>query len=64
VVLFVRLRDGVALDDALRERIKRALRDNTTPPTPPTTPPTPPTPPDPSRGERVPRAAISAGRSP
>jgi acetoacetyl-CoA synthetase len=31
VVLFVRLRDGVALDDALRERIKRAIRDNTTP---------------------------------
>jgi acetoacetyl-CoA synthetase len=31
VVLFVRLRDDVALDDALRERIKRAIRDNTTP---------------------------------
>ncbi len=31
VILFVRLRDGVALDDALRNRIKRSIRDNTTP---------------------------------
>jgi acetoacetyl-CoA synthetase len=31
VILFVRLREGVALDDALRERIRRAIRDNTTP---------------------------------
>src|SRR5579883_31322 len=31
VVLFVRLRDGIALDDALRERIKKQIRDNTTP---------------------------------
>jgi acetoacetyl-CoA synthetase len=31
VVLFVRLREGVVLDDALRDRIKRAIRDNTTP---------------------------------
>ena len=31
VVLFVRLRDGVALDDALRKRIGRQIRDNTTP---------------------------------
>jgi acetoacetyl-CoA synthetase len=31
VVLFVRLRDGVALTDALADRIKRHIRDNTTP---------------------------------
>ena len=31
VVLFVRLREGIALDDALRERIKRQIRDNATP---------------------------------
>jgi acetoacetyl-CoA synthetase len=31
VVLFVRLRDGLALDDALRERIRRQIRANTTP---------------------------------
>jgi acetoacetyl-CoA synthetase len=31
VVLFVRLRDGLALDAALTERIKRQIRDNTTP---------------------------------
>jgi acetoacetyl-CoA synthetase len=31
VVLFVRLRDGVTLDDALQARIKRRIRDNTTP---------------------------------
>ncbi|MCY1234187.1 Acetyl-coenzyme A synthetase [compost metagenome] len=31
VVLFVRLRDGVALDDSLRERIRRVIRANTTP---------------------------------
>jgi acetoacetyl-CoA synthetase len=31
VVLFVRLREGLQLDDALRERIKRVIRDNTTP---------------------------------
>jgi acetoacetyl-CoA synthetase len=31
VVLFVRLRDGLQLDDALIERIKRRIRDNTTP---------------------------------
>jgi len=31
VILFVRLRDGVALDDALRERIKKQIRENTTP---------------------------------
>jgi acetoacetyl-CoA synthetase len=31
VVLFVRLRDGIVLDDALRERIKKQIRDNTTP---------------------------------
>jgi acetoacetyl-CoA synthetase len=28
VVLFVRLREGLALDDALRERIRRQIRDN------------------------------------
>ena len=31
VVLFVRLRDGLTLDDALRDRIKKQIRDNTTP---------------------------------
>jgi len=31
VILFVRLREGVALDDALRDRIKKQIRDNTTP---------------------------------
>jgi acetoacetyl-CoA synthetase len=31
VVLFVRLRDGLALDDALIARIKQHIRDNTTP---------------------------------
>jgi len=31
VVLFVRLRDGVELDDALAERIKRRIRAETTP---------------------------------
>jgi acetoacetyl-CoA synthetase len=31
VILFVRLRDGVALDDGLRERIKKQIRENTTP---------------------------------
>ncbi|MDD5297025.1 MAG: acetoacetate--CoA ligase [Rhodocyclaceae bacterium] len=31
VVLFVRLKEGLTLDDALRDRIKRAIRDNTTP---------------------------------
>jgi acetoacetyl-CoA synthetase len=31
VVLFVRLRDGLVLDDALRERIKKQVRDNATP---------------------------------
>ena len=31
VVLFVRLRDGLVLDDALRERIRRRIRDNVTP---------------------------------
>jgi acetoacetyl-CoA synthetase len=31
VVLFVRLREGVALDDALRGRIKQRIRANTTP---------------------------------
>ena len=31
VVLFVRLRDGVTLDDALRERIRAAIRRNATP---------------------------------
>ena len=31
VVLFVVLRDGVALDSALVERIRRSIRDNTTP---------------------------------
>ncbi len=31
VVLFVRLREGLRLDDALAEKIKRRIRDNTTP---------------------------------
>ena len=31
VILFVHLRDGVLLDDALRDRIKRQIRCNTTP---------------------------------
>jgi acetoacetyl-CoA synthetase len=31
VVLFVRLREGLTLDDVLRERIKRQIRENTTP---------------------------------
>jgi acetoacetyl-CoA synthetase len=31
VVLFVKLREGFELDDALRERIKRRIRDNATP---------------------------------
>jgi acetoacetyl-CoA synthetase len=31
VILFVRLRNGVALDDPLRERIRKQIRDNTTP---------------------------------
>ena len=31
VVLFVRLREGLTLDDALAERIRRRIRDNTTP---------------------------------
>jgi acetoacetyl-CoA synthetase len=31
VVLFVRLRDGLQLDDALRERIRKQIRANTTP---------------------------------
>jgi len=31
VILFVRLRDGVALDDGLRERIVKQIRANTTP---------------------------------
>jgi acetoacetyl-CoA synthetase len=31
VVLFVRLRDGLVLDEALRERIRRQIRSNTTP---------------------------------
>jgi acetoacetyl-CoA synthetase len=31
VVLFVRLRDGVSLDDALREKIRKQIRDNTSP---------------------------------
>jgi acetoacetyl-CoA synthetase len=30
-VLFVRLREGVRLDDALARRIKQAIRENTTP---------------------------------
>jgi acetoacetyl-CoA synthetase len=31
VVLFVRLRDGTALDDALRARISKRIRENATP---------------------------------
>ncbi len=31
IVLFVRLRDGVVLDDALQARIRSTIRDNTTP---------------------------------
>ncbi|MCC6772580.1 MAG: acetoacetate--CoA ligase, partial [Gemmatimonadaceae bacterium] len=31
IVLFVRLRDGVRLDEALRQRIVRQVRDNTSP---------------------------------
>jgi acetoacetyl-CoA synthetase len=31
IVLFVRLRDGVTLDDGLRERIRRQIRENTSP---------------------------------
>lgn len=31
VILFVRLREGVMLDEALRERIRRQIRENTTP---------------------------------
>ncbi|MCS6883671.1 MAG: acetoacetate--CoA ligase, partial [Oscillochloridaceae bacterium] len=31
VVLFVRLRDGLVLDEALRERIRRRIREHTTP---------------------------------
>jgi len=31
VILFVRLREGFALDDVLRDRIKKQIRDNTTP---------------------------------
>ncbi|BCX16888.1 MAG: acetoacetyl-coenzyme A synthetase [Geminicoccaceae bacterium] len=31
IVLFVKLRDGLVLDDALRERIRRRIRENTTP---------------------------------
>ncbi|MBS0557677.1 MAG: acetoacetate--CoA ligase [Proteobacteria bacterium] len=31
VILFVRLRDGLTLDDALRDRIRKQIRDNTTP---------------------------------
>ena len=31
VVLFVRLRDGIALDDSLRQRIRETIRRNTTP---------------------------------
>jgi len=31
VVLFVKLKDGIALDDALAARIKKRIRDNTTP---------------------------------
>ena len=30
-MLFVRLRDGVALTDALRDRIRRQIRENATP---------------------------------
>jgi acetoacetyl-CoA synthetase len=31
VVLFVRLREGLVLDDDLRDRIRRRIRENTTP---------------------------------
>jgi acetoacetyl-CoA synthetase len=31
IVLFVRLREGLPLDDALRDRIRRRIRENTTP---------------------------------
>ncbi|HET6620371.1 MAG TPA: acetoacetate--CoA ligase, partial [Dongiaceae bacterium] len=31
VVLFVRLRDGVTLDDALKDKIRKQIRANTTP---------------------------------
>jgi acetoacetyl-CoA synthetase len=31
IVLFVRLREGVSLDDALRDRIRRQIRENTSP---------------------------------
>jgi acetoacetyl-CoA synthetase len=31
VVLFVKLRDGLVLDDALVQKIKKTIRDNTTP---------------------------------
>ncbi|HJT98185.1 MAG TPA: acetoacetate--CoA ligase, partial [Rhodanobacteraceae bacterium] len=31
VILFVRLREGATLDDALRERIRKRIRENTTP---------------------------------
>ncbi len=31
IVLFVRLRPGIALDDGLRERIRRRIRDNASP---------------------------------
>jgi acetoacetyl-CoA synthetase len=31
IVLFVRLREGVTLDDSLRERIRRRIRENTSP---------------------------------
>ncbi len=31
VVLFVRLREGVKLDDALKDRIKKTIRSETTP---------------------------------
>src|SRR5690606_2305504 len=31
VVLFVRLRDGVTLDDDLRQAIRKVIRENTTP---------------------------------
>jgi acetoacetyl-CoA synthetase len=31
IVLFVRLREGVALDDSLRNRIRKQIRDNTSP---------------------------------
>ena len=31
VVLFVKLREGVALDEPLQKRIKQVIRDNTTP---------------------------------